>query len=101
MVTRTTHGPVAHEWTANEDDAGHHHGLLDFSAAPTYSALYWQSKRRGRTLHLGTYKLNLRELVKAGYAQEKTGRKVRLRVPFERCSPATISLRRASPFPVF
>lgn len=48
MVARTTYGPVAHEWTANEDDAGHHHGLLDFSAAPMYLALYWQSKRRGR-----------------------------------------------------
>lgn len=91
MVARTTYGPVAHEWTANEDDAGHHHGLLDFSLAPTYLALYWQSKRRGRTLHVGTYKLNLRALVKAGYAQEKTGRKVRLR--FVRDPDGTVLIR--------
>ena len=79
MVSRTTHGPVSHEWTANEDDVGQHHGLLDMNEVPCYLALYWFSRSRGRTVHVGTYKLNLRRLAAAGYAQEKPGRKVRLR----------------------
>jgi hypothetical protein len=91
MVSRTTYGPVSHDWTANEDEAGHHHGLLDLSSAPTYLALYWHSKARGRTIHVGTYKLNLRALVKAGFAQEKPGRKVRLR--FVRDSDGTVNIR--------
>lgn len=91
LVSRTTFGPVAHEWTANEDDAGHHHGLLDINEVPCYLALYWHSRARGRTVHVGTYKLNLRRLAAAGYAQEKPGRKVRLR--FVRDPEGTIEIR--------
>ena len=79
MVSRTDHGPVAHEWTANADDADHHHGLLDTNEVPCYLALYWQSKSKGRTTHVGTYRLNLRRLVAGGFAQAKPTRKVRLR----------------------
>jgi hypothetical protein len=79
MVTRSAVAPDTHEWTANEDDAGHHHGLLDINEVPCYLALYWSSRSRGRTVHVGTYKLNLRLLISAGYAQAKPGRKVRLR----------------------
>ena len=91
MVTRTDYGPVSHEWTANDDDAGHHHGLIDFNGLPCYLALYWQSRAKGRTVHVGTYKLNLRALVKAGFAQEKAGRKVRLR--FVRDADGTVAIR--------
>jgi len=91
LVTRTTFGPAKHEWTANDDDAGHHHGLLDMNETPCYLALYWQSSARGRIIHVGTYKLNLRRLAAAGYAQEKPGRKVRLR--FVRSADGTIEIR--------
>jgi hypothetical protein len=91
MVTRTDYGPVSHEWTANEDDAGQHHGLLDLNGLPCYLALYWHSRARGRTVHVGTYKLSLRALVKAGFAQEKTGRKVRLR--FVRTEDGIVEIR--------
>jgi hypothetical protein len=91
MVSRTTYGPVDHEWTANADDADHHHGLLDLSGVPCYLALYWHSKARGRTVHVGTYKLNLRALAKGGFVQEKPGRKVRLR--FVRDGDGTIQIR--------
>lgn len=91
LVSRTTVGPVAHEWTGNDDDARHHHGLLDLSEVPCYLALYWHSRARGRTVHVGTYKLNLRRLVAADYAQEKPGRKVRLR--FVRDADGTIEIR--------
>jgi hypothetical protein len=90
LVTRTTYGPVAHEWTANDDDAGHHHGLLSLNEVPCYFALYWQSKSRGRTVHVGTYKLNLRRLAAEGYATEK-GRQVRLR--FVRDADGTVEIR--------
>ena len=90
LVSRTTAGPVPHEWTGNDDDAGHHHGLLDANEVPCLLALYWQSRRAGRTIHVGTYKLNLRRLAKAGFAVEK-GAKVRLR--FVRDDDGTIEIR--------
>jgi hypothetical protein len=77
--SRTDHGPVSHEWTANADDADHHHGLLDLNEIPCYLALYWHSKARGRTTHVGTYRLNLRRLVAGAVAQAKPSRKVRVR----------------------
>lgn len=91
LASRTAYGPVSHEWTANEDDAGEHHGLLDLNETPCYLALYWQSRVAGRTVHVGTYKLNLRRLAQAGYAAEKPGRKVRLR--FVRDDNGTIEIR--------
>lgn len=78
LVSRTTFGPVKHEWTGNDDDAGHHHGVIDLNEVPCYLALYWNSKRAGRTVHVGTYKLNLRQLIKAGFARAE-GKKARLR----------------------
>jgi hypothetical protein len=97
MVARTSYGPVAHEWTGNEDDAGHHHGLLDLNEVPCYLALYWQSRAAGRTVHVGTYKLNLRRLAAAGFAQEKSGRKVRLRFVRDRDGTVVIRPNESSP----
>ncbi|MEX2170224.1 MAG: hypothetical protein WD851_13005 [Pirellulales bacterium] len=91
LVSRTTEGPVGHEWTGNDDDAGQHHGLLDANDVPCLLALYWQSRRAGRTVHVGTYKLRLRQLARAGYAQEKPGNKVRLR--FVRNHDGVIEIR--------
>ena len=91
LVSRANVASVSHEWTANEDDAGHHHGLLDLNEVPCYLALYWQSRTRGRTVHVGTYKLNLRRLASAGYAQEKPGHRVRLR--FVRDQDGTVEIR--------
>jgi|GEM_PF-2859736 len=91
MVSRTAYGPVDHEWTANDDAAAHHHGLVELSGVPCYLALYWHSKSRARTVHVGTYKLNLRALAKAGFVQEKPGRKARLR--FVRDEDGTIEIR--------
>jgi hypothetical protein len=90
-VARTNIGPVTHEWTGNEDDASHHHGLLDANESPCLLALYWQSRLAGRTVHVGTYKLSLRRLAKAGFATEKPGNKVRLR--FVRDVDGTIEIR--------
>lgn len=91
LVSRTTAGPVVHEWTANEDDVGHHHGLLDANETPCLLALYWQSRRAVRTVHVGTYRLNLRRLARAGFAAEKPGNKVRLR--FVRQQDGTVEIR--------
>ena len=91
LVSRANIASVPHEWTGNDDDAGHHHGLLDLNEAPCYLALYWQSRTRGRTVHVGTYKLNLRRLASPGYAQTKPGHMVRLR--FVRDEDGTVEIR--------
>lgn len=90
LVSRTAE-PAAHEWKGNEDDAAHHHGLLDANEVPCVLALYWHSRRAGPTVHVGTYKLRLRQLARAGFATEKPGNKVRLR--FVRDSDGTIEIR--------
>lgn len=90
LVSRTAL-PATREWTGNDDDAGHHHGLIPLNEAPCYLALYWNSRARGRTEHVGTYKINLRRLVAAEYAQEKPGRVVRVR--FVRDADGTIEIR--------
>ena len=91
MVSRTTFGPVKHEWTANEDEAGEHHGAIDTNEVPCYLALYWHSRRAGKTIHVGTFKLNLRRLAKAGFAREEGSRKIRLR--FVRLSDGTVVIQ--------
>lgn len=90
MVSRTT-TPATHEWRANEDDASHHHGLVSANEVPYLLALYWESKRARRTVHVGTYKLNIRRLAKAGFAAEKRGNMVRLR--FVRDPDGTVEIR--------
>jgi hypothetical protein len=91
LVSRTNFGPVSREWTANEDEAGHHHGLIDLNEVPCYLALYWQSKRAGRTVHVGTYKLNLRRLISGGYARAEGKRNARLR--FVRDDDGVVSIQ--------
>jgi hypothetical protein len=79
LITRTTSGPDVHEWTGNDDDQGQHHGLLSANEVPCYIALYWQSRKAGRTVHVGTYRANLRQLVKRGLARQEGKSKIRLR----------------------
>lgn len=97
LVSRTTHGPVSHEWTANEADAGEHHGAIDANEVPCYLALYWHSRRAGRTVHVGTYRLNLRQLAKAGFAREEGKKKIRLR--FVREVEGTVCIQINAPGP--
>lgn len=91
LVSRTNFGPVSHEWTGNEDDAGEHHNLIDANEVPCYLALYWHSRRAGKTVHVGTYRLNLRRLAKAGFARAEGAKKVRLR--FVRGADGTIAIQ--------
>jgi len=96
LVTRTTFGPANHEWTGN-DDVGEHHGPIDVNEVPCYLALYWQSKRAGRTVHVGTYKLNLHRLERGGYAREERGRKIRLRFVRESDGIVVIQINGSGP----
>jgi hypothetical protein len=79
LISRTTSGIDVHEWTGNDDDQGQHHGLLNANEVPCYIALYWQSRKAGRTVHVGTYRMNLRLLVKHGLARQEGKSKIRLR----------------------
>ncbi|MGK2935913.1 MAG: hypothetical protein ACSLFE_11830 [Gemmatimonadaceae bacterium] len=79
LVTRISDDSRGRTWTGNDDDAGHYHNLVDANEVPCVISLYWKSKRAGRTVHVGTYKLSLTGLARAGFAQKKPGGKVRLR----------------------
>ncbi len=94
LVARTTHGPMERDWTGNADDRDDHHGLIDLNEAPCYLALHW--KRAGRTVHVGSYKLNLRRLVKAGFVREE-GRRGRLRFVRGNNGVVSIQLNEESP----
>lgn len=97
LVSRTTFGPVSHEWTGNEDDAGEHHNAIDANEVPCYLALYWYSRRAGKTVHVGTYRLNLRRLAKAGFAREEGPKKVRLRFVREADGTIVIQINASGP----
>jgi hypothetical protein len=91
LISRSTSGTDVHEWTGNDDDQGQHHGLLNANEVPCYIALYWQSRKAGRTVHVGTYRMNLRLLVKEGLARQEGKSKIRLR--FVRRDDGTIVIQ--------
>jgi hypothetical protein len=97
LISRTTFDPAHHDWTGNDDDTGEHHGSLDINEVPCYLALYWQSRRAGRTVHVGTFKLNLHRLERAGYARAEGTRKVRLRFVRGPDGTIVIQINRAGP----
>lgn len=90
MVQRVPFAPGAAVWTG-DDERGEHHGLVSLNHMPFYMDLFWKSSVNGQTIHIGTYKLSLRDLVNAGYAIQKPHRMVRLR--FARDSDGTIEIR--------
>lgn len=69
----------AREWTANEDEAGEHHGAVRLNENPCYIHLLWHSKRAGKTIDVGTFKLSPRGLVNAGFSREERPGTVRIR----------------------
>ena len=97
LISRTNSGTDVHEWTGNDDDQGQHHGLLNANEVPCYIALYWQSRRAGRTVHVGTYKANLRQLVKRGLARNEGKSKVRLRFVRQDDGIIVIQLNESAP----
>jgi hypothetical protein len=97
LISRTTSGTEVHEWTGNDDDQGQHHGLLNANEVPCYIALYWQSRKAGRTVHVGTYRANLRQLVKRGLARYEGKSKVRLRFVRQEDSTIVIQLNESAP----
>lgn len=77
-----------HKWVGKHA-AGQHNGLVDARETPCVIALDW---RRGEeTVHVGTFALNLRELVAAGIAREE--RPGKIRVKFMRGMDGSVALR--------
>lgn len=97
LVSRTSYIPDAHPWTANADKADEHNGVLNANEVPCYIELNWQSKRGGKTVHVGTFKLNLRALARVGFARLETSHKVRLRFVRKDDATVVIQINDASP----
>lgn len=97
LISRTTSGTDVHEWTGNDDDQGQHHGLLNANEVPCYIALYWQSRKAGRTVHVGTYRMNLRLLVKQGLARQEGKSRIRLRFVRQDDGIIVIQLNESAP----
>ena len=92
IATRLSHTPAdARDWTGNEDDAGQHHGAVRINENPCRVHLQWHSRRAGRTVDVGTFKLYPRGLLNAGYCHEE--RKGTIRVRFVRDEDGVISIQ--------
>jgi hypothetical protein len=80
VATRVALTPSdSREWTANEDDAGEHHGAVRLNENPCVIHLLWYSKRAGKTVDVGTFKLSPRGLLNGKYSREERPGTVRIR----------------------
>ena len=86
-VTRVGGAPAGSRilrWTLRQDNNAHHHGVVDNRSAHVYLDLSWRPSSSGLVTHVGTFKLNLRELLKTNAIRTEpvggTGDRVRVRV---------------------
>ena len=80
IVARVALAPAdAREWTANADDADEHHGAVRLNENPCFIRLLWHSRRAGKTIDVGTFRLSPRGLLNAGFCREERAGTVRIR----------------------
>lgn len=79
MVTILPPGsPTDRAWNGCETTAGHHHGRVPLSQSPISLSLRWRASKSAPAHFVGCYRLDLDQLVSAGYAR-KIGDQVLLR----------------------
>jgi hypothetical protein len=60
-------------WNGDDEKAGRTwHGFIPEEENPTEITLHWQTSKAAPLRYIGTYRLSLTELIKAGYVQKKS-----------------------------
>lgn len=66
----TSHG---RSWNGDDEKAGRTwHGFIPEEEDPTHITLHWQTSKSAPLHYIGTYRLNLTELAKAGYIRRNS-----------------------------
>lgn len=60
-------------WTGRDDNNGHHHGLVPLEDSPIRIAVHWKASDKSPAKYVGNYQIDLRELIRAGFAREVNG----------------------------
>jgi hypothetical protein len=86
---KVLHGPPppgshVRNWTLRNDNHGHHHGVVSLSESPLYLHLSWRRTAANAPHRVGTFRLNLSQLLQGGYVRadpaDSSGTDVRLRI---------------------
>jgi len=60
-------------WTGRDDNQGHHHGLVPLEDSPVTILVLWKASKQGVAHFVGRYRIDLQELIRAGFAREVGG----------------------------
>jgi hypothetical protein len=68
LLIRLAAGVVARPWNGNDEKGRReHHGFIPKKDNPKDIALYWRTEEKAPRRYIGTYRLDLTELLNAGY----------------------------------
>lgn len=72
---------VTREWTGNDGNRFHHHGIVRLDESPLKIRLYWRSSKDSTKKLIGNFLLDLHGLLKAGLVrlENQDAQKIRLR----------------------
>lgn len=83
-VDSTPSGAHIRRWTLRDDNHGHHHGVVSLSKSPLYLDPSWRRTASDPLKKVGTFRLDLAELLPDGYIRYdplgSSGPHVRLRI---------------------
>jgi hypothetical protein len=72
LFIRLLNNGKGRSWNGDDEKAGRTwHGFIPEEENPTNIILHWQTSKAAPLRYIGTYRLNLTELLKAGYIQPK------------------------------
>ena len=66
-VYAVPHGSRIRRWTLRDDNGSHHHGVVRLSESPLYLELSWRRNTTDPVQRVGTFRLNLANLLGGGY----------------------------------
>ena len=65
--------PTDRAWIGRDDNCGHYHGLVPLTQSPVRLVLSWKASDSGEAQPVGRFLIDLRELIRNGYARESDG----------------------------
>jgi len=101
LFSRLVNGTEGHPWNGNDEKGRHtHHGFIRAEDNPTTITLHWRANDAAPHRYIGTYRLNLTELLSAGYVRnDKYGNKDGFRVKFVHAENGCIYIQKDSDSP--
>lgn len=89
------------KWTLREDNQSHHHSVGDLEQSPLELRLSWRKTAKDPVIYVGTFSLDLEELLSGGFVRRETTRsderKIRLRIVKEADGSFYVQTRRNAP----